>query len=82
MTNAGSSKHPGAGDTSWTNETLPLDVRRELLNQELERFTARRHSTPATHSQAGGNTPSQQHGGQGGQGSSHPSAGGGNTDHS
>ncbi|HXC40235.1 MAG TPA: hypothetical protein VN667_14955 [Burkholderiales bacterium] len=38
MTGIGSGRDPG--DLSWTNEELPLDVRRVLLDQALEDFKA------------------------------------------
>lgn len=64
------------GNTSWTNETLPLDLRRELLSQELERFTARRHPASGGGPDASRPAPRSQQAA-----SDHPSATGGNAGH-
>ncbi len=58
MTDFGPHKPSDSGDATWTNETLPLDVRRALLSQELERFTARRHGPSVARPERGANRPS------------------------
>lgn len=52
-------KRPGTGTEedrdrdSWTNETLPLGMRRELLDRELQKLIARkRHGTASSGSVA------------------------------
>lgn len=45
---------PGDHDASWTNETLPLGIRRELLDRELQKLMARkRQGTASAGSQPG-----------------------------
>jgi hypothetical protein len=64
MTNTGpDGSGPDAGDSSWTDETLPMSLRRELLDRELQKYTARRTAPTASSpsrgaSQDGGNHPS------------------------
>ncbi|MES2940314.1 MAG: hypothetical protein V4864_21720 [Pseudomonadota bacterium] len=71
MTTTGARKTTSSdADTSWANETLPLDLRRELLNQELERFTARRQHTSGAGLDAGKSSSGHHRGG----GGDHPSA--------
>lgn len=41
MSTLGSGNTPDTGgEDSWTNELLPLGIRRELLERELQRFVA------------------------------------------
>ena len=66
----------GADAGSWATETLPMSVRKELLERELNKLGFRRASA-----QAG--SPSHDGGGsqqQGDAGSSHPQADGGSSD--
>jgi hypothetical protein len=61
------------GDTgSWTTETLPLSLRKELLDRELRKLGFRKGG-----SHEGGSAQQQQSPG----GSSHPSADGDSADH-
>ena len=61
-----------ADDTgSWTSETLPLHVRKELLERELKKLGFRKNG-----SHEGGSAQQQQQQPQGGS-SSHPQAGDG-----
>jgi hypothetical protein len=70
---------PDDGDSgSWTTETLPMSVRRELLERELKRLGFRRGSH-ATSSGDGGGQHQQQ---PGGGSSSHPQADTGGGEHS
>lgn len=45
----GSGKQPGAGgptawdDSSWTDETLPMGLRKQLLDRELQKYVAKKH---------------------------------------
>jgi hypothetical protein len=44
MNGNGSNDAPDADkDASWANETLPLGMRRVLLNRDLEKALGRRH---------------------------------------
>lgn len=71
---------PEDGDSgSWTTETLPMSVRRELLERELKRLGFRRGSH-ATSSNESGGQQQQQPGGGGS--SSHPQADTGGGEHS
>ena len=65
----GSGGGPDECDTgSWTTETLPLSVRKELLERELRNLGFRKKGEP------GGAASAQQHPHSGGDG--HPQAGG------
>ena len=65
MNDSGSGVRPDDGDTgSWTSETLPLSVRKVLLERELKKLGFRKASE--------GGSAQQQQQPQGG--SSHPSA--------
>ncbi|HEY0822740.1 MAG TPA: hypothetical protein VGD76_03055 [Ramlibacter sp.] len=74
MSSTRSGGGPDDGDTgTWTTETLPLSIRKELLERELRKLGFRR-----TGSQSGshdGGSAQQQQQPQGGS-SSHPSADG------
>lgn len=54
---------------SWTSETLPLHVRKELLERELRKLGFRK-AGPSSHDSAVGQQQQQPQGG-----SSHPTAG-------
>lgn len=64
-------------DASWTTETLPLSVRKELLERELRKLGFRKAGPGASAHPSGTSQQQQQP-----QPGSHPSAGGGPTDHS
>ena len=58
MTNSRSGSGPDADkDANWTNETLPLGLRRELLDRDLQSLIARKRSRPSSSSAA---APSEQ----------------------
>lgn len=76
MNESGSGKGPDE-DGSWTTETLPMSVRKELLERELHKLGFRKAGQGAA-SHPGGSSQQQQQP----QPSSHPSAGGGDTGHS
>lgn len=57
---------------SWTSETLPLHVRKELLERELKKLGFRKHG-----SHEGGSAQQQQHPQPQGGSSAHPHAGDG-----
>jgi hypothetical protein len=66
---------PDEGESgSWTSETLPLHVRRQLLERELKKMGFRKES----HASHGGPVAQQQQQPQGAP-SSHPMAGHGDT---
>jgi hypothetical protein len=70
MNDIGSGSGPDDGDAgSWTTETLPLNVRKALLERELKKLGFRKASHAAYDSPAG----QQQQQPQGGS-SSHPAA--------
>lgn len=53
----GSGNRPDAGgtaaweDSSWTDETLPMGLRKELLDRELQKYIAKKqHARPAASS--------------------------------
>ena len=69
MNETGSGSGPDDGDAgTWTSETLPLHVRRELLERELKKLGFRKGG-PSSHDNAMGQQQQQP------QGSSHPTAG-------
>ena len=68
---------PDDRDGSWANETLPLSVRRELLERELKKLGFRKAGAEAS-SHPSGSTQQQQQP----QSSSHPQADSHSTDHS
>jgi hypothetical protein len=48
MSKLGSGNTPvTGGGESWTNELLPLGIRRELLERELQRFVANKRQVQA-----------------------------------
>lgn len=65
--------HDDGDSGSWTSETLPLSVRKELLERELKKLGFRKAG-----SHEGGSAQQQQ---QPQGGSTHPSAGTDNADH-
>lgn len=66
---SGSGSGPEAGDSSWTDETLPMGIRKELLDRELQQYMARkRHAQSSS-----GNTNDASAGSHGG-GGNHPQA--------
>ena len=64
--------HDDGDSGSWATETLPLSVRKELLERELKKLGFRKAG-----SHEGGGAQQQQQP----QGSTHPSAGADNADH-
>jgi hypothetical protein len=41
-------------DATWTNETLPLGIRRELLDRELQNLVRKKHAEASRSSGPGG----------------------------
>lgn len=79
MNETGSGSGPGSSDSgSWTTETLPLSVRRDLLERELKRLGFRKGARGGASADTGAQQQQQPADG----GSSHPSAGQGGGDHS
>lgn len=68
---------PEERDSTWTNETLPLSLRRELLERELKKLGFHKAGEGGS-ARAGGSSSSQQPQG----GSSRPQAEGDARDHS
>jgi hypothetical protein len=69
MNNAGSGSGPDEEPRSWTTETLPMSVRKELLERELRKLGFRK---AAGHDGPVGQQQQQPQGGSG----DHPKAGG------
>ena len=70
MNDIGSGSGPDDGDTgTWTSETLPMHVRKELLERELRKLGIRKGGQ-ASHDSAVGQQQQQPQGGF-----SHPTAG-------
>jgi hypothetical protein len=61
---------PEFGDSSWTDETLPMSLRKELLDRELQKYSAAKHANASSHQH------SKPQGDRDNGSSSHPSAGG------
>jgi hypothetical protein len=71
-TRSGGASDGDAG--SWTSETLPLSIRKELLERELRKLGFRKAGSQPGGSHDGGSAQQQQQPQSGS--SSHPSAGG------
>ena len=61
MNDTGSGSGPDGGDSgSWTTETLPLSVRRDLLERELKRLGFRKAGARSSASADSGGQQQQQ----------------------
>lgn len=64
MKSSGSAGGPGSnGNPSWTDEMLPMGIRKELLERELQSFMARKRQTHtgAPNQDTGAQLPSGDH---------------------
>jgi hypothetical protein len=66
MMKSGSGSGPEAGDSSWTDETLPMGIRKELLDRELQQYIDRKRNAQSASSVVSSTDKSR--------GSSHPQA--------